>query len=266
MANIIHANAVVSSKAVLGDNNIIGPNVVIESGAVIGSGNKIGPGAIIFESARMGDNNQIHAGAIIGDIPQDISYDGAESFCRIGNNNRIREYVTIHRGTKAGSETVIGDDTFLMGYTHVAHNCKVGNGVITVNTAVLGGYVEVDEKAFVSASVVIHQFCRIGKYAMLSGLSAVTQDVPPYVFCGGRVVTAAGINVVGLRRGNFSPEIRKEIKTAYKVLYRSGLNIPNALIEIEKQCSSDEVKHLLDFIRASKRGIISGGSTDMVRF
>ncbi|MBN1493838.1 MAG: acyl-ACP--UDP-N-acetylglucosamine O-acyltransferase [Candidatus Omnitrophica bacterium] len=262
--NTIHERAVVSKKAILGDNNTIGPHAVIEEGVTIGSNNMICPGAVIFKGTTMGNGNLIHAGAILGDIPQDIAFDGSETFLEIGNGNRIREYCTIHRGTKAGTKTVIKDNTFLMGYTHVAHNCQIGTGVITVNTVVFGGYVEVGDHAFVSASVVVHQFCRIGKYAMVSGLSAVNMDIPPYLTGGGRPACMTNVNIVGLKRAGFSPDVRKEIKNAFKILYLEGLSRPNAIARIEQECTSAEVKYFVDFIKNSKRGIAAGGEKEDV--
>jgi UDP-N-acetylglucosamine acyltransferase len=260
--NTIHERAIVGKNVILGEGNKIGPNVVIEDGATIGSGNIFDPGVVVFNGTTIGDNNHFHVGAVLGDEPQDVSYAGALTYLKIGNRNRIREYCTIHRGTDAGSSTVIGDDNFLMGYTHVAHNCKIGNGVITVNTAVLGGHVQVEDKAFISASVVIHQFSRIGTLSMLAGLSAITQDVPPYMMVGGRPATAFSINLVGLRRAGFSAEVRTDIRRAYKILFRSELGVSTALDEIEKGCISAEVRYLVDFCRASKRGILDGGSSE----
>lgn len=259
--NSIHKSAVIGKNVQIGENNTIWPHVVIEDGVCLGSNNIIYPGVVIFNGTSLGDGNRIHAGAILGDAPQDIGFKGDESFLRIGNRNHIREYCTIHRGTDAGSATVIGDDNFLMGYTHVAHNCRIGNGIVTVNTAVLGGHVRVDDKAFISASVVIHQHCRIGTFAMVSGLSAITQDVPPYVTVGGRPAVAFSINVVGLRRGGFTPDVRTDIKRAYKLLYRSDLSVGNALKEIENECISDQVREFIEFCRLSKRGIIAGGNS-----
>lgn len=265
MSNQIHPTAVISEKAELGNGNVIGPNVVIEDGVKIGDDNKVGPAAVFFKGAEVGDNNLIHTGAIIGDDPQDLSYDGSDTFLKIGNGNRIREYCTIHRGAKEGSVTEIGDNCFFMGYTHIAHNCKIGSGVISVNNAVFGGHVQVEDNAFVSANTAIHQFARVGKFAMISGLSAVTQDVPPYFTCGGRIAKVFSLNVVGLRRGGVSPAARKEIKTAYKILYRSGLSVANAVEQIKAECSCAEVDHLVQFIENSKRGIAKGGSSDEVR-
>ena len=264
--NTIHKSAVISKKAGLGSKNVIGPNVVIEAGVTIGSNNIIGPGAVIFKGTLMGDGNRIHAGTVIGDTPQDVAFSGVESFVEIGNNNRIREYCTIHRGTKAHSSTMIGNDNFFMGCTHVAHNCQIGSGIVTVNTAVLGGYVAVDDAAFISASVVIHQYCRIGKYAIISGLSAVNQDIPPFMACGGRPAMVHSINTVGLKRAGIAPAVRSDIKQAFKLLYRSGLSLTNALEKIKKQCKSDEVLYLVVFCKSAARGIASCGEGDDYRF
>ncbi len=265
LSNKIDSRAIIGNSVELGDNNIIYPNAYIEDGVVIGSGNIIGPGVVIYKGTVIGDGNKIYAYAVIGDEPQDISYDGAETFVRIGNGNRIREAVTIHRGTKEGTVTVIGNNNFFMGYTHIAHNCKIGNNVVTVNTAVLGGYVEVDDNAFISASVVIHQFCRIGKHVMLSGLSAVNQDVPPYMLCGGRPPLVHTINTVGLRRSGVSPVERKEIKDICKIIFFSGLSLKNALDEVEKKYNSKPAKEIIGFCRSSKRGIVSGGRVSQLK-
>lgn len=257
--NKIHDRAIVGKNVEMGEGNVIGPNVVIEDGVRIGSNNKIDPAVVIFAGTTIGDDNRIHTGTVLGDVPQDTAFkDGTPSFLTIGNNNRIREYCTIHRGTKEDTTTTIADDTFLMGYTHVAHNCKIGTGVITVNTAVLGGYVEVEDYAFISASVVIHQFCRVGKYAIVGGDSALNQDVPPFMMAGGRPATVIGLNVVGLKRSGMSPELRSELKKAYKILYRSGLAINNALEQITRQCKGAEIDYLVTFIKNAERGIASG--------
>jgi len=266
MKNKIHERAIVGKNVKIGGNNTISPNVVIEDGVVIGSNNLIGPGVVLLNGTTIGDDNFIHTGVVIGDIPQDLAFKNVESFVNIGNNNRIREYVTIHRGTKENSTTKIGHNNFFMGYTHIAHNCQIGSGVTTVNTAVLGGYVSVGDSAFISASVVVHQFCRIGKLAMVSGLSAVNQDIPPYLICGGRPALVSAVNAVGLKRSGLKPEIRTEIKKAFKLLYFSNLNTSNAISAISKECSSNEIKYFLDFIKSSSRGITSAGSGDDYRF
>ncbi len=256
--NKIDSRAILGDNVDLGEDNIIYPNVYIEDGVSIGSGNVIMPNSVIYKGTSIGDGNKIHAGSVLGDLPQDISFQGVESFVKIGNNNVVRECVTINRGTDEGSATVIGNDNFFMGYTHIAHNCDVGDGVISVNGAVIGGHVTIEDYAFLSANIAIHQFCRVGKYSMLGGVSAINQDIPPFMTCGGRPARVNTINVVGLKRAGFKPEVRKEIKLACKILFFSGLNIPNALSKIEQNCSSEEALSIVQFVQGSSRGIVSG--------
>jgi UDP-N-acetylglucosamine acyltransferase len=197
-------------------------------------------------------------GAVIGNLPQDKSFKGGASFTRIGNGNTIREYVTIHRGTVEGTATVIGDRNYLMANAHVAHNCRIASDAVLVNFASLSGYCEVEEGAFISGMVGLHQFTRVGKLAILSAVSAVNKDVPPFVLCGGRPARVQGLNSTGLKRAGIPPEIRREIKEAFRILYRSGYNVSQALEILERDFHSDEVRHLSCFIRSSKRGISDG--------
>ncbi len=255
MSNQIHPSAIVHPKTVLGSNNEIGPNVIIEEGVKIGSGNKIWQGSFLGRGTALGDANQIHMNAVIGHEPQDLAYKGETTFTKIGNSNVIREFVTIHRGTKAQTATEIGDNNFFMAYAHIAHNCKVGNHVILVNNASLTGYCEVGDRAFLSGFVGLHQFTKIGAFAIISALSAVNKDVPPFMMCGGRPAVIQGLNVIGLRRGGFDPATRDEIKRAFKVLYRSGLNVSQALEILEKDFQSAPVKQMVEFVKTSERGI-----------
>ncbi len=254
----IHPSAIIGKSAAIGSDNEIGPNVTIEDGVVIGSNNKFWQGAYICRGTKIGDGNQIHMGAVIGHEPQDLAYQGASSGTKIGNRNVIREYVTIHRGTKENTDTVIGDENYLMVNVHIAHNCEVGNKVIMVNGVGLAGYCIVEDQAFLSGMTVYHQFSRIGRLAMVSALSAINRDIPPFMMCGGRGAIVHGINLVGIRRAGIPEKAREEIKEAYRILYRSEMNTTNALLEIEKMRSTPEVKHLVEFIKNSKRGIAGG--------
>lgn len=256
--NSIHPSAIIGKNVQLGEGNEVGPGCVIEDGVVLGSRNKLWMNVYVGPGTTIGDDNQIHMGAVVGHLPQDLAFKGGPTFTTIGHRNTIREYVTIHRGTKEDSATVIGDDNFFMANAHIAHNCQIGNHVILVNLASLTGYCVIEDGAFLSGIVGLHQFTRIGRLAMISALSAVNKDVPPYMLCGGRPAVIQGLNVVGLRRAGFPPAIRSEIKRAYKLLYRSDLNVPHALGAIEKECNSHEVKHLVEFVRASERGICAG--------
>jgi len=260
--NSIHPSAIIGKNVQFGDGNAIGPGCVIEDGVAIGSHNRLWMNVYIGPGTTIGDHNQIHMGAVIGHEPQDVAFKGGPTYTKVGSHNTIREYVTIHRGTKDGSATVIGDHNFFMANAHIAHNCQIGNHVVLVNLASLTGYCVVEDGAFLSGMVGLHQFTRIGKLSMISALSAVNKDVPPYMLCGGRPAVIQGINVVGLRRTGMSAASREDIKQAYKLLYRSGFNVPHALEAIERQCQSDAVKHLVAFIRASERGICAGIGTE----
>ncbi len=262
MANQIHPSAIVGKTVQLGDGNAIGPGCVVEDGAVLGSRNRLWMNIYVGPGTTIGDDNQIHMGAVLGHIPQDVAFTGAPTCTRVGHRNTIREYVTIHRGTKAGSSTVIGDENFFMANAHIAHNCQIGNRVILVNLASLTGYCVIGDGAFLSGMVGLHQFTRIGQLAMISALSAVNKDVPPYMLCGGRPAVIQGLNVVGMRRAGMSAPIREEIKQAYRFLYRDGLNVGHAIEAIERECKSPEVRALVEFVKGSERGICAGIGSD----
>jgi UDP-N-acetylglucosamine acyltransferase len=262
MANKIHPSATLGAQVQLGEGNEIGPGCVIEDGVVIGSGNKLWMNVYVGPGTTLGHENQIHMGAVVGHQPQDLGFSGAATYTKIGDRNTIREYVTIHRGTKEGSATVIGNENYLMANAHVAHNCEIGHHVILVNLASLTGYCIIQDQAFISGIVGLHQFTRIGRLAMISALSAVNKDVPPFMLCGGRPAVVQGLNVVGLRRAGIGPAVREEIKRAYRLLYREGLNVPHALEAIQRDCKSPEALSIVEFITASKRGICAGINAD----
>lgn len=256
--NTIHPSAIIGKRVQLGEHNEIGPGCVIEDGVVLGSRNKLWMNIYVGPGTMIGDDNQLHMGAVIGHVPQDVAFAGAPSVTTIGSRNTIREYVTIHRGTKEDTATVIGDECFFMANAHIAHNCQVGSKVILVNLASLTGYCVIEDGAFLSGMVGLHQFTRVGRFSIISALSAVNKDVPPYMLCGGRPAVVQGLNVIGLRRAGIAAPIREEIKRAYKLLYRQGLNVPHALQAIERECTSSEVKRLVEFIKKSERGICAG--------
>jgi UDP-N-acetylglucosamine acyltransferase len=249
-----HPTAIVDPSAQIDEDVDIGPYVIIEGPVQIASGTIIMAHAYISGHTEIGHNNTIHMGAVIGHIPQHLGYKPCDSYTRIGERNIIREYVTIHRSWEEGSATEIGNDNCLMGLSHVAHDCRIGSNIIIANAALLGGHVEVEDGAFISGNAVFHQFVRIGRLAMISGQAGVGKDVPPYCIAAGRT-QVAGINVVGLKRAGISPEIRTRIKRAFKILYRSELNTKNALKKIEETDPCEEVRHFVEFIRNSKRGI-----------
>ena len=261
--NTVHPHALIGKGVTLGEGNTIGPGCILEDGAALGSRNTLWAHVYVGPGTALGDDNQLHMVAVIGHVPQDMAFGGGETFTRIGHRNTIREYVTIHRGTKAASATLVGDENVFMAGAHLGHNCQVGSRTTLANLATLAGHCVVEDGAVLSGMIVVHQFVRIGRLAMVSGLSAVNKDVPPYLLCGGRPAVIQGLNAVGLRRAGLSPPIREEIKRAYKLLYREGRNVHHALEAIERECQSAEVKALLDFVRGSARGICAGiGSSE----
>lgn len=250
----IHQTAIVAKNTEIDDSVEIGPNVIIEEKVRIDPGVRIMANAYIHKNTEIGEGTVIHPGAVIGGEPQDYSYKGGETFTRIGKNNIIREYVTIHRGTEEGSATVVGDNNFLMVQSHLGHNCRIENEVTIANGALLAGHVEVEKGAFISGNVVFHQFCRVGRYAMIGGFTGVNKDVPPYMLVRGPSVIR-GINLVGLRRAGFSREVIKEIKEAYRLLFTAGRTTREAAEKIRENLKSGEIEHLVSFVEASKRGI-----------
>jgi len=262
--NTVHPSAHIGTRVLLGDGNTIGPNCIIEDGAVLGSRNTLWANVYVGPGTILGDENQIHMGAVVGHVPQDMAFSGEPSGTRIGSRNTIREYVTIHRGTKPGSFTEVGDDNFLMANAHIAHNCRVGSKTIFANCATLAGHCEVHDGAFLSGLVVVHQFVRIGTLAIVSGLSAVSKDVPPYMLCAGRLAVVHGLNVVGLRRAGFSPTVREDIKRAYRHLYREGLSVSTAIERIKQDGLTPQLTELVSFIERSKRGICSGSKSEEI--
>ncbi len=251
----IHATAIVSPEAQLDSSVEVGPYSIIEGPVQIGPGTKVLSHAHISGRTTIGANNEIHMGAVIGHLPQHKSYKNEDSGLIIGNGNVIREYASVHRAYHPGENTVIGDENFLMGYSHVAHDCRLGNRIVLANGALLAGHTSVDDGANISGNVAVHQFVRIGSLAMIGGLARVSKDVPPFMLVEGNS-TVRGINAVGLRRAGYNLEERKAVKEAYRTLYRSGMNVPQAIEALEGEAESwAPVKLLVDFIKASVRGI-----------
>ncbi len=259
---MIHKTAIVDPRAELGDDVSVGPYAVVEGGVRIGAGCTIGPHVTIFEGVSIGETTRVHAGAVLGDVPQDLSFDGAVSYVRIGARCTIREGVTIHRGTKPETATEIGDDCFLMAFSHCAHNVRLGQRVIMANGVLLAGYAEVGDGVFLSGSCAVHQFVKIGRLAMVGGLSALTKDLPP--FCTSRtngINGVVGLNVVGLRRAGLSSDERADVKCAFDILFRAGLNTTQAAERLRREFDTGPAAEFVPFIEASTRGIctLSGG-------
>ena len=252
--------AYIDPEAQIGQNVEIAPFVFIDRNVVIGDNNKIMSGAKILYGSRIGQGNTIFPGAVIGAIPQDLKFRGEETTAEVGDNNLIRENVTINRGTAAKGKTVVGNNNLLMAGVHVAHDARIGNGCIIGNSTKMAGEIVIDDNSIISASVLMHQFCRVGGYGMIQGGCRFSKDVPPYIIAGREPICYAGINIVGLRRRGFSNETIEQIHNAYRIIYQSDLHIANALAKIEAEMEmTPEISYIVEFIRSSQRGIIPGG-------
>jgi len=256
MSIFVHPTAIVSPRANLDEGVKVDPYSIIGKNVTVGRGTKIGPHVQLDGWTHIGKECTICKGVVIGTLPQDINFENGKSFVKIGDRNLIREYTTIHRGTKEGSTTRIGNDNFFMAYSHIAHNCVVEDGVVIANVGTLAGYVTVEKKAIIGGLSAVHQYVRIGTYSIVGGCSKVVKDVPPYTKADGHPTTLWGLNSVGLRRANFSLQTRKALKKAYQILFRSGLNTSQAIEKISNELeSSPPVRHLCSFIKNSQRGI-----------
>jgi len=255
---MIHPTAIVDPKAEIAEGVEIGPYSVIEKDVVIGEGTKIGPHVVIREGTRIGKQCHIFQFSSIGEAPQAFAYKGEKTYLLIGDQNIIRESVTLHRGTvPGGKKTIIGNNNYFMAYSHVAHDCHIGNQVVMANGATLAGHIQIEDHAIIGGLTAVHQFCQIGTHAFLSGLTGVSLDIPPYMLASGSRAKLFGLNLVGLKRHHFSEETLRALKKAYRTIFRSGLTLEKAI----KQLSEDnifrvpEIQHLLQFIQNSKRGI-----------
>jgi UDP-N-acetylglucosamine acyltransferase len=254
---VIHPTAIVDPRAEIDSSADVGAYVILEGPCRIGPGTRIFPHAVVTGGAVLGARNEVHYGAILGHVPQDVAFEGKESYLRIGDENIFREHAEVHRGTKPGTETVIGDRNYFMSRSHVAHNCRVGDDAIVASGALLSGYVELGDRAFVSGNCVVHQFVRIGRLAMLRGLSRTSRDVPPFCIMDG-THTVRALNLVGLRRAGMGAEEIRSLRKAFRTLFLRPRNLQVALAEVEADSPSPAVRELLDFIRASKRGVCFG--------
>ena len=255
--NQISPLAYIHPEAKLGDNNVIGPFCYIDRDTVIGDNNVFQNSVTINVGARIGNNNEVFPGASLSTKPQDLKFKGEETTCEIGDNNSIRENVTISRGTASKGFTKVGSNNLLMENMHIAHDCVVGNGCIIGNSTKFAGEVTVDDNAIISATVLIHQFCHIGGYVMVQGGSRTSQDIPPYIIAGKEPIRYAGVNLIGLRRRGFSNELIQNIHEAYRIIYQSSNTRADALQLIKETIPlSPEIQYIIDFVEASQRGII----------
>jgi UDP-N-acetylglucosamine acyltransferase len=257
MTTKIHPSAFVDDSAQIGSDVTIGPGAIIGPRCVVGAGSVIGIRAVLEENVRLGEQVKIGVGSVLGGLPQDLKFKGEETWVEIGDRTTVREYSTINRGTSESFKTTVGTDCFLMSYVHLAHDCHVGNGVIISNGTQLAGHVKIDDRAIISGLCAVHQFGKIGRFAFIGGMSRVNKDVPPYVKAVGNPIKLYGLNSVGLQRNGFSPELVGELKRAYRLFFRSELNITQALEQARQELTmSPEVQAFVDFVDDSQRGIV----------
>ena len=248
-----HPTAVIHPRAQVAAGVRVGPYAVVEEDVIVGAGCEIGAHACIKRFTTLGQRNRVYEHAVLGGEPQDVKFGGERSFLHVGDDNLIREYTTLHRASGEGAATRVGSRNFLMVGTHVAHNCEVGDDNIFANGVALAGHVRVEDHVFLASNVGAHQFTRFGRYAMVGGKSKIVQDVLPFFITDGNPPRVRGLNTVGLRRAGFSAESRRELKRAYRLLFRARAPLEEVLREME-QTDDEHVRHLAAFIRASRRG------------
>jgi len=248
--------AIVDPEAKLGDNNIIGPFCVIDKDVVIGDNNRLLNSVTIHTGARIGNGNEFFPGASISTKPQDLKFKGEITTCEIGDNNSIRENVTISRGTASRGKTVVGSGNLLMENMHIAHDCVIGNNCIIGNSTKIAGEVEIDDCAIISACVLLHQFIHIGGYIMVQGGCRTSQDIPPYIIAGKEPIRYAGVNLIGLRRRGFSNETIEMIHDTYRTIYANPISKDGVAEARAKYPDSKEVEYICSFFENTKRGCI----------
>lgn len=252
----VHPSALVDASAELADDVEIGPWAMVGPGCVVGEGSVIAARATLERDVTLGRGVRVGVGSVLGGDPQDLKYRGEPTRVEIGDNTAIREYVTVNRGTSHSEVTRVGAGCFLMSYVHVAHDCQLGDGVIISNGTQLAGHIIVDDRATISGLCAAHQFVRIGTHAFVGGCSRVAQDVPPYVKAVGNPVKLFGLNSVGLQRNGFAEPVVKELKRAYRLLFRSEHNVSEGMVRARAECSDlPEITRFLDFVEQSERGV-----------
>lgn len=265
MATLIHPTAVIHPGAELHPTVQIGPYAVIGDNVKVGPGTTIGAHVVLEGPTEIGARNQIFPGAVIGSEPQDLKYDGATTGVKIGDDNRIREYVTINRATGAGEATVVGSNNLLMAYVHVAHNCVLGDSVVIANAVALAGHVHIESRATIGGVLGIHQFVHIGRLAMVGGMSRIDRDVPPYMLIEGNPSRVRSLNLVGLKRAGMTATELGQLKKAFRTLYRSGYTLTQSLEHLDLLSDSEHLQHLRRFLQLSqmegRRGLIPGRRT-----
>jgi UDP-N-acetylglucosamine acyltransferase len=254
----VHATAIVDKTVQLGAGVTVGPYSIIQGRVVIGDDTHIDSHVVIKDFTTIGARCRIFQFAVLGEVPQDLKFQGEESQLLIGDDNTIREFATMHRGTQGGGGvTYVGNRSLFMAYTHVAHDCRVGDGVIMSNAATLGGHITVEDHAIIGGLAAVHQFCRVGRHAFIGGCSAVHRDVPPYAMAVGNRAKLVGLNLVGLKRHGFSDATLQGLKRAYELLFLSEFNLKEAMARVSQEFPEvPEIKHLLHFLKTSERGLL----------
>lgn len=253
---MIHPTAVIHPKARIGDGCSVGPYCVVGESVVLGPGCRLHSHVVIDGHITLGRDNEIYPFASLGLKTQDLKWKGGAPRTEIGDHNTFREYVTVHSATGDGEATVIGSHNHILAYSHIAHNVRLGNHIIMSNVATLAGHVTIEDHAVIGGLTAIHQFCRVGRMAMTGGCSKIVRDVPPFMLADGNPAETVTINKVGLERNGVSAEAQAALRQAYKILFRDGLTIPNALARIEGELPRlAEIEYLVKFVRSSERGI-----------
>ncbi|MEM8955238.1 MAG: acyl-ACP--UDP-N-acetylglucosamine O-acyltransferase [Verrucomicrobiota bacterium] len=252
----IHPTAVVDSSAELGEGVEIGPYCVVQAGVKMGDGCWLQNHVTIAGPSKIGRWNKFFAYGSIGQQTQDLKYGGEPTYLEVGDGNVFREFVTVNRGTGADTKTVIGNGGNFLAYSHVAHDCVVGDRVILSNNGTLAGHVVLEEGAILGGLTAIHQFCRMGKMAITGGCSKIVQDIPPFMIADGNPAEVRGVNTVGLQRAGAPESVARQLKEAFKIVYRRNLNVAQAVDALKAMDGSEELAHLIRFIEGSERGII----------
>jgi len=257
MSVSIHPEAFIEEGAYLGENVTVDRGAIIRESVSIGDNSYVGPYVVMEGHTSVGKNCRIFSHAVIGSIPQDLKYKGVTSFVKIGDDNIIREFVTINPGTEEGSSTVIGNHNLIMAYSHIAHDCIVGDHCVLANGAMLAGYVEICDYVVIGGLVAIHQFTRVGSHAIIGGCSKIVQDPPPFSICDGHPAVVRGVNLVGLKRRGFNTETIQVLRRAFKIMFFSSLPLHSAIERLKNEgiFSIKEVQYLLEFVKNSQRGI-----------
>ena len=253
----IHPTAIISSDADVAADAEIGAFAIVGEGCTVGPGNVIAPRATLERNVTLGRSVKVGIGSIVGGAPQDLKYAGEETTVEIGDGTVIREYVTVNRGTAHSFKTTVGKNCLLMSYVHIAHDCQIGNGVILSNVVQLAGHVTIEDKAIISGLSAVHQFARIGHHSFIGGMSRVSKDIPPFLKAVGNPVKLYGLNTIGLQRSGMDEETIRELKRAYRLLFRSDLNVTQAIERAQTELEPlAEVKELIRFVEASERGVV----------